>query len=281
LAIVWHALYAWDEALETLYTHVCWLESQVIKSNDVLMTQELHIIRAHLLHWESLLEDLAKVITFLLKTPNPSLEHTPEPEREHSIALMKKECGNLDSEIHRLEKSRNMMDRRLKNVMNLVFSTVNIEDSSQMKKLTQAAVLDSAAMKQVAYLTMIFLPATFVAGVFGMNVSEINPGSLGTLPHYVETALPLTLLTIYLIITFQSKNYMGNQNASVWMRLWWPVTFAQRTLGLGRKRATDTATGFNDLRTATMDARDARNAKAIHRALIAEQGRHAREMDMA
>jgi Mg2+ and Co2+ transporter CorA len=138
-------------------------ESEVIKRNDVIMTQGLHIIRAHLLHWESLLEDLAKVIKFLDDTPNPALEHTPEEEREHSVKLLHKECNNLYSDIQRLEKNRCMMDKRLKNVMQLVFSTVNIRDSERMQELTQAAVKDSSAMKQISYLTMVFLPATFAA----------------------------------------------------------------------------------------------------------------------
>jgi hypothetical protein len=32
-----------------------------------------------------------------------------------------------------------------------------------MKNLTEAAVRDSTAMKQLSYLTMVFLPASFVA----------------------------------------------------------------------------------------------------------------------
>lgn len=43
------------------------------------------------------------------------------------------------------------------------FNSVNINDSKYMKRLTEATVRDSAAMKQIAYLTMVFLPATFVA----------------------------------------------------------------------------------------------------------------------
>lgn len=61
------------------------------------------------------------------------------------------------------------------------FSTVKIDDSKIMQELTQATIRDSAAMKlvsvnvrdqcfmiltgghQVSYLTMVFLPATFVA----------------------------------------------------------------------------------------------------------------------
>jgi len=32
LSILWHALYAWDEALEKLYAHFCWLVSVVLVS---------------------------------------------------------------------------------------------------------------------------------------------------------------------------------------------------------------------------------------------------------
>ena len=63
--------------------------------------------------------------------------------------LMKRESENLLSEIDRLEKRRAMLSNRLKNVMDLAFATVNIDDNSQTRKLTEATVRDSAAMKQV------------------------------------------------------------------------------------------------------------------------------------
>jgi len=56
-----------------------------------------------------------------------------------------------------------------------------------------------------------------------MNVKEINPGTKGSFPHYVMTVVPLTLLSIWVIIAFQSKYYMKGQ--SVWKRFLWPVTF--------------------------------------------------------
>jgi hypothetical protein len=87
------------------------------------LTKELHVIQAHLLHYASLLDDFRKTITFVLKTPNPALNdparYTTE-ERERSRGLMQMECENLISEIDRLEKSRVMQGKRLKNVMNLV-----------------------------------------------------------------------------------------------------------------------------------------------------------------
>lgn len=104
--------------------------------------------------------------------------------QEESAKLLESECNNLLSEIgkpawyiggmvwtkhrtwptDRLEVSRDMQNKRLRNVMELAFSSVNIEDSKTMqeltttalddsrtmKALTRAAVQDSAAMKQIA-----------------------------------------------------------------------------------------------------------------------------------
>ena len=90
-------------------------------------------------------------VNFIEETPNPAMESESftDKQRETSHELMGKECKNLLNEIDRLEKRREMLSNRLKNAMNLAFATVNIEDSAQTRKLTQATVRDSAAMKQV------------------------------------------------------------------------------------------------------------------------------------
>ncbi|KAK0205522.1 hypothetical protein DFS33DRAFT_1487588 [Desarmillaria ectypa] len=236
LTFIWHAMYAWDEALEALYAHICWLETSVLEPSNIFLTRELHIIRAHHLHYSSLLEDMRKAVVFILDTPNPAMDSLPQEEKLFSRTLLEKECRNLLSEIGRLEMSRRMQDKRLKNVMNLVFSSVNINDSKRMKELTEAAVRDSAAMKQIAYLTMIFLPSSFVAAFFGMNVREISPGTHGSLPHYFEAAVPLTLLTVWVVMAFQSK-YLFNSGTTFWMRLLWPwMLFKQVFMNRERER---------------------------------------------
>ncbi|KAK0484497.1 hypothetical protein IW261DRAFT_1456929 [Armillaria novae-zelandiae] len=236
LTFIWHAMYAWDEALEALYAHICWLETSVLDPSNLFLTRELHIIRAHHLHYSSLLEDMKKAVVFILDTPNPAMDTLPEKDKQFSRKLLEKECRNLLSEIDRLEMSRRMQDKRLKNVMNLVFSSVNINDSKRMKELTEAAVRDSAAMKQIAYLTMIFLPSSFVAAIFGMNVGEISPGTKGTLPHYFEAALPLTFLTVWVVMAFQSK-YLFDSGSTFWMRLVWPwMLFKQVFMNQDKER---------------------------------------------
>ena len=58
-----------------------------------------------------------------------------------------------------------------------------------------------------------------------MNVSEINPGTKGTLSKYFATALPLTILTAWVVTAFQSEAIFPN-GASIFKRLFWPVFLA-------------------------------------------------------
>ncbi|KAH7921422.1 hypothetical protein BV22DRAFT_1132288 [Leucogyrophana mollusca] len=244
VAILWYALYAWDEAYEVLYKQITWLEDKVLKSpaNATHHTNELHVLQAHLLHHVSLLQEFQKSVKFVRDTTNPALRSLyTSTELKDSNKLLKKECNNLSSEIRRLQGRRDMQSDRLRNIMNLAFATVNIEDSKQMRKLTEAAVADStemkiltgaavrdsAAMKQVSYLTMIFLPASFTAGVFGMNVEEMKSE---TLSRFLETTFALTLVTAWLIVAFQAKSaFHDSKNDSFWTgRLWWPVWYTRQ-----------------------------------------------------
>lgn len=98
----------------------------MINTSDMNLTQELHIIRAHQLHYSSLLDDFKKIVEFVRTTKNPAMDALDADARNESSGLMDRECNYLLSEIKRLEMSRKMQDKRLKNVMNLVCSTAAI-----------------------------------------------------------------------------------------------------------------------------------------------------------
>ncbi|KAI5996504.1 cora-like Mg2+ transporter protein-domain-containing protein [Pisolithus orientalis] len=230
LAILWYALYAWDEAFEALYRHINKLESKVLGTNDINLTRELHKVQAYLLHYQQLLQDFHKSVDFVRNSPNPAMDC--DKDKDNSAELLAREVDNLLSEINRLEGHRTMQSDRLKNVMQLAFATVNIEDSRAMKRLTEASMRDSAAMKQISYLTMIFLPASLIASVFGMNVAEINPGTRETLSHYAEATVTLTVLTAWLVIAMQTESSFWPRGSPWWRRLVWPICFVA-----GRVRA--------------------------------------------
>jgi hypothetical protein len=132
-----------------LNTHV--QESGVLQDSHIEVTRELHVLQAHLLHYQSLLTNFRVSVSFIEKTPNPAMESEDLEQREASRELLEKESENLLGEIERLEKRREMLSSRLKNSTDLAFATVNIEDSRQTRTLTEATVRDSAAMKQVPF----------------------------------------------------------------------------------------------------------------------------------
>src|SRR5882757_4211625 len=84
------------------------------------LTRELHIIRAHHLHYISLLDHYTKHIMFLKNTPNPAMASLSEAERTSSAKLLHRECDNLLSEVERLNHELSTQERRLENVMALV-----------------------------------------------------------------------------------------------------------------------------------------------------------------
>ena len=98
-------------------------ESRVISTTEMLLTRELHIIRAHHLHYLSLLDHYTKHIKFIRNTPNPAMDGLSKEERESSQNLLNRECNNLLNEIDRLNAELSTQEKRLKNVMALVSYT--------------------------------------------------------------------------------------------------------------------------------------------------------------
>jgi len=97
-------------------------ETRVIETSEMALTRELHVIRAHHLHYTSLLDDYLKHVEFIAKNPNPALSTYTEEERVFTKTVMERECDNLVAEIKRLKDNLSMQERRLKNVMGLVSS---------------------------------------------------------------------------------------------------------------------------------------------------------------
>ncbi len=191
LAQLWYPLYSWDETLEVLTAEVIWLEAHTLSTihtnkspiipsgnsdldisarhlqaeqNNVdfgeedahtqtyLHTHQLHVLRAHLLHYAELIRDFRKTVEFLKETPHPGME---------SQAVFERECTSLLNDIERLEGTRAMLDGRVGNAMDLVrplmcfgyhlnalqaFNSVTNEDSKRMQALSEASLRDSAGL---------------------------------------------------------------------------------------------------------------------------------------
>ena len=118
--------------------------------------------------------------------------------------------------------------------MNLVFNLVTQQDSETNTAIARDTKDDSASMKIIAVLTMLFLPATAVSSFFGM--AFFAPGLEGGFAVskmcwlFAAVTLPLTILTL-----------------SMWW-MWHPVSrFLAKCLdGISLRRRNKAGTPFRD-----------------------------------
>ncbi|KAF8638377.1 hypothetical protein AX16_010524 [Volvariella volvacea WC 439] len=167
------------------------VETKSIDSTSLAETKNLHNSGVRLLQYTSLLRDSQRSVRFLQDIDAP---HPGDITSGNSLEsqLLRRECNNLLEEIERPEMARDMHNKQLKDVMNLAFSTVAIMDNTQMRE-------DSRAVKQIAILTMVFLPASVAAGIFWMNIKSFDNCTEGQLWQYLATAASLTVLIIWII----------------------------------------------------------------------------------
>jgi hypothetical protein len=85
--------------------------------------------------------------------------------------------------------------------------------------------------------------------VFGMNVRNFDDGTniKGTIAHYLETAIPLTAVTIWIIVASQTNAPGANRHSRGWQRLAWPIYLTKRMLLFWRtKRRVDSDDDSDD-----------------------------------
>ncbi|KAL0946337.1 hypothetical protein HGRIS_012575 [Hohenbuehelia grisea] len=202
LPFCWYAVRRWDEASEAVSRVVGLLEIQL----NVNFAQRLHFIRAHLLHSEPPMDHLKLVLEGL--------------RRKCKDQTVLDEVKILLWEYRRLQDRRKLCVERVQNIISLLYS-----HSSQTA--ASAAVRDSADMKQLSYLTTLFLPASFMAGVFGINSVNIDPQK--SLIIYLGCSIPLTVMTIWFFVAIQINHYFGDfKKAGIWWRMFWPLWLVMR-----------------------------------------------------
>ena len=173
LIVMWSAIYAWDEAMSALYTHVTHLEERVMDAgfkNIEAVSPQVHAIRAKLLWYDDLLDHFKKSFEVIDKAgPTDTVDLKT---REISAALLNKEIKTLQNEVDRLHRQQKNLDARLSHVMKLVVSILSLKEtrtslihSESMKQMYAASTpsrstTDHNPLPSRTYLTTIYLPAT-------------------------------------------------------------------------------------------------------------------------
>ncbi|KAF9488541.1 hypothetical protein BDN71DRAFT_1512968 [Pleurotus eryngii] len=196
LPFFWYAVRRWDEVSEAVDTFIESMET-VFKSQTA---QRLHVLRAHILHSEGLLMRFREILT-AIKT---NIKDT----------IVIAECEKLLQECQRLEFQRKMHEERAKHIIDIMYS-------HSADRAAEASVRDSRDMMQVSRLTMLFLPASVMAGIFGINSAVFDAQT--SLIVYLSLTIPLTVVIIWVFVAIQVENYFKNFPRGAWYyRAFWP-----------------------------------------------------------
>ncbi|KAI8962912.1 hypothetical protein F5Y11DRAFT_320819 [Daldinia sp. FL1419] len=111
----------------------------------------------------------------------------------HQLLFYRRMLSNLR---HRSVSNR----ERLQNEIQLAFNTVAQYDAGISVQIGRAAQSDGAAMRKVAFVTMMFLPATFLSAVFSMSFFDFQADSDSWTVSskfwiYWVFAIPITIAT--------------------------------------------------------------------------------------
>ncbi|KAJ8073237.1 hypothetical protein PM082_020107 [Marasmius tenuissimus] len=229
LLFIWHAIYSWDEVLDTLSDHICWLERQAQKASNKGISRDLHNTCAHHLHYRSLLKDLRQTVLFIRDTPNPAMDSEPEELKLRGKRLLERECDIILIEIDRLDTASNLQDERLEDVMNQFrfvarMQALNLHDGrldnvmNRFQALARDIAKNIAAIKQAPFI----LFGVFTAAAFGLNVH------VQFLPRHFVTGLLVVVITIWLLLTRLQITFMKPVAS---LRLWFHELFRNKRNG--------------------------------------------------
>jgi hypothetical protein len=56
-----------------------------------------------------------------------------------------------------------------------------------------------------------------------MNCLELNPGGYFPLSRFFEAAVPLTFVTIWVVMALQNRFVFGDDRGGMWKKFLWPI----------------------------------------------------------
>ncbi|KAI9705339.1 MAG: hypothetical protein M1820_005169 [Bogoriella megaspora] len=169
----------------------------------------LHDIARHAIHSYESLHVGENTVRSLISQHETFVAERPPTTATAKIAA-KHISSRLTSELNLLTslKYRSQSNKeRLQNELNLAFNVVTQNDSRISVLIGRAVQSDSTAMKTLAMLTMVFLPATFTSSIFSMVFFDYTPGNAASGEPgrlvvsekwwiFWAVAIPLTALTV-------------------------------------------------------------------------------------
>ncbi|KAK1148192.1 hypothetical protein N8T08_010837 [Aspergillus melleus] len=210
----WHMEFS--STLITLYDASIWSLRDLVRNQHELKTQKardkpnppppnfphLHDIGRHIFHSTETLEIAENTVKNIVAEQTRWREEFPDSRQKGRGVYLhtQQRLYSLAKQMHSLKTRSRSLTERLHNEINLAFNIVS-------QRYGRDAQSDSAMMKTVGVVSLVYLPGTFVSltgakGLFGTNFFDFAPGddsdwkTASTFWMYWAVTIPLTLVTV-------------------------------------------------------------------------------------
>ncbi|KUI61574.1 hypothetical protein VP1G_08713 [Cytospora mali] len=178
--------------------------------------RRLHDIARHTIHVSETLDVAARTISGIILEHDSfmrsDLVDVDDKDISHDIQRRLRFLENMIASLRHRSTSN---EKRLVNEIQLAFNNVAQHDAGVSVEMGRAMKTDSAAMKTVSIVTLIFLPPTFVSAVFSMSFFNYSADSGWAMSDqiwiYWAFALPLTLVSVIFWYCWQNLFGLGER----------------------------------------------------------------------
>ncbi|KAL4946525.1 hypothetical protein BDV06DRAFT_86911 [Aspergillus oleicola] len=216
----WHAAFA--RLILEQYDGAFWLLRDLVRGQEKERSKEpdfplLHDILRHLFHYQETIEVAQHTLRMMAEEQVRWRREDTDFVRQNLSTWMSTRSRILYEEkrAHSLKTRSQSLNDRHQNEINLAFNQVS-------QGFGHAARSDSRMMTTVAVVSMVYLPGTFVSGLFGTNFFsfQADPGNTWLTADefwiYWAVTVPLTLATVGIWALWHWRE--------VWIRWWHKVT---------------------------------------------------------
>ncbi|KAL4758902.1 uncharacterized protein BDW70DRAFT_89015 [Aspergillus foveolatus] len=227
----WHAAFA--RMILEQYDTAFWLLRDLVRKQEKERSESahklndfphLHDILRHLFHYEETIEVAQHTLRTMAAEQDRWRNEDEEDIRQNLGIWIKTRQRILHEEkrAHSLKTRSKSLNDRHRNEINLAFNLVSQSFGSDART-------DSNMMKTVAIVSMVYLPGTFVSGLFGTNFFsfQADPGNTWLMADefwlYWAVTLPLTFATVVIwaiwhwqdkLVILRTKAQGGESNKS-------------------------------------------------------------------
>ncbi|KIW19460.1 hypothetical protein PV08_00032 [Exophiala spinifera] len=188
-----------DEQLWTLNRYHA-IDSTVATSDFDQNWVELHYIAKNIIHIKEAVDAVLRTISHIVRAQSEGGVAGTAETRKTNLALHYSESLFESVDLRAIS-----MEKRMQNVINLSFNLVAQKDSSRIKT-------ESSSMHTIALTTLIFLPISTVASIFGSAFFDFNGGNTEDMSlsrHFWVfwvISVPLTVAVLTVWIYFHPSN---------------------------------------------------------------------------